>query len=45
MAGSTPPFIAENFPERYALKDRDGILSPLAIAYNYWMQHKKHRSA
>src|SRR5215471_2845826 len=29
-------FIRENFPERYALKDRDGILNPDHIADNYW---------
>ncbi len=28
------PFIAENFPERYALKDSDGILDPESIAEN-----------
>jgi NAD(P)-dependent dehydrogenase (short-subunit alcohol dehydrogenase family) len=38
-------FIKTNFPERYALKDRDGILSPDAIAENYWMLHQQHRSA
>ncbi|HSW24203.1 MAG TPA: SDR family oxidoreductase [Burkholderiaceae bacterium] len=38
-------FIAENFPERYALKDRDGILNPDAIAENYWLLHRQHRSA
>jgi NAD(P)-dependent dehydrogenase (short-subunit alcohol dehydrogenase family) len=38
-------FIAENFPERYALKDQDGILSPMAIAENYWTLHRQHRSA
>jgi len=38
-------FIRENFPERYALKDRDGILSPEAIAENYWLLHQQHRSA
>ena len=38
-------FIKTNFPERYALKDRDGILSPDAIAENYWMLHRQHRSA
>jgi NAD(P)-dependent dehydrogenase (short-subunit alcohol dehydrogenase family) len=38
-------FIRENFPERYALKDRDGILSPDAIADNYWLLHRQHRSA
>jgi NAD(P)-dependent dehydrogenase (short-subunit alcohol dehydrogenase family) len=38
-------FIADNFPERYALKDRDGILSPEAIADSYWNLHCQHRSA
>jgi NAD(P)-dependent dehydrogenase (short-subunit alcohol dehydrogenase family) len=38
-------FIAQNFPERYALKAQDGILSPDAIADNYWMLHQQQRSA
>jgi NAD(P)-dependent dehydrogenase (short-subunit alcohol dehydrogenase family) len=38
-------FIAENFPERYASKAQDGILSPDAIADNYWHLHRQHRSA
>ena len=38
-------FIADNFPERYALKERDGILSPDAIADNYWNLHRQQRSA
>jgi NAD(P)-dependent dehydrogenase (short-subunit alcohol dehydrogenase family) len=38
-------FIRENFPERYALKERDGILSPDAIAENYWQLHCQKRSA
>jgi NAD(P)-dependent dehydrogenase (short-subunit alcohol dehydrogenase family) len=38
-------FIAENFPDRYALKTQDGILSPDAIAENYWYLHCQHRSA
>lgn len=38
-------FIAENFPERYALKAEDGILDPEAIAENYWQLHCQHRSA
>jgi len=29
-------FIRESFPERYALKDQDGILNPDHIAENYW---------
>jgi len=39
------PFIAENFPERYATKSEDGILSPDAIAENYWNLHRQPRSA
>ena len=38
-------FIAENFPERYALKERGGILSPDAIADNYWHLHCQDKSA
>jgi NAD(P)-dependent dehydrogenase (short-subunit alcohol dehydrogenase family) len=38
-------FIQSNFPERYALKERDGILDPDAIADNYWLLHRQHRSA
>jgi NAD(P)-dependent dehydrogenase (short-subunit alcohol dehydrogenase family) len=38
-------FIAENFPERYALKASDGILDPDAIADNYWQLHRQQRSA
>jgi len=38
-------FIAENFPERYALKERAGILSPEAIADNYWNLHCQDKSA
>ena len=38
-------FIRENFPERYALKDRDGILNPEHIAENYWMLHCQPRDA
>lgn len=37
-------FIADNFPEKYAQKSRDGILSPDAIAENYWHLHRQHRS-
>ena len=39
------PFIRENFPERYALKDKAGILDPEAIAENYWQLHLQPRSA
>ena len=39
------PFIRETFPERYALKDKAGILDPEAIAENYWQLHAQPRSA
>ena len=39
------PFIRDNFPERYALKEKDGILDPAAIAENYWQLHCQSRSA
>ncbi|MDB5873690.1 MAG: putative oxidoreductase [Ramlibacter sp.] len=38
-------FIRENFPERYALKDQDGILNPDHIADSYWMLHQQPRDA
>jgi NAD(P)-dependent dehydrogenase (short-subunit alcohol dehydrogenase family) len=38
-------FIAENFPQRYALKDKDGILNPEHIAQAYWQLHCQPRSA
>ncbi len=38
-------FIRGNFPERYALKQRDGILDPEAIADAYWQIHAQPRSA
>ena len=38
-------FIAEHFPERYALKAEQGILDPEAIADNYWNLHAQTRSA
>ncbi len=38
-------FIAENFPERYALKEQGGILDPEAIAASYWALHQQPRSA
>ena len=38
-------FIADNFPQRYALKDRDGILNPEHIAETYWQLHCQPRSA
>ena len=33
------------FPERYALKDRAGILAPDHIAENYWMLQQQPRDA
>lgn len=38
-------WIRENFPERYALKDRDGILNPDSIAEAYWQLHRQPRDA
>jgi NAD(P)-dependent dehydrogenase (short-subunit alcohol dehydrogenase family) len=38
-------FIRETFPERYALKDQDGILDPEHIAENYWQLHRQPRTA
>lgn len=38
-------FIRDNFPERYALKDQDGILNPDHIADNYWYLHTQQRDA
>jgi NAD(P)-dependent dehydrogenase (short-subunit alcohol dehydrogenase family) len=38
-------FIRENFPQRYELKDHDGILNPDHIADNYWMLHSQPRDA
>lgn len=38
-------FIQERFPERYALRDQQGILDPEAIADVYWQLHCQPRSA
>jgi short-subunit dehydrogenase len=38
-------FIRTTFPERYALKDQDGILNPDHIAENYWHLHNQPRDA
>ena len=38
-------FIRTSFPERYALKDQDGILNPDHIAENYWHLHSQPRDA
>ncbi|WP_460141180.1 SDR family oxidoreductase [Pseudomonas sp. S2_E01] len=38
-------FIRDNFPEKYATKDQDGILDPEHIADNYWFLHSQPRDA
>lgn len=38
-------FIRTNFPERYALKDQDGVLNPDHIADAYWFLHTQQRDA
>ncbi|GEN24934.1 short-chain dehydrogenase [Halomonas cupida] len=38
-------FIRDNFPERYALKDQDGILNPEHIAEQYWQLHCQPRDS
>ncbi|MGN8259691.1 SDR family oxidoreductase [Pseudomonas sp. SMSB3] len=38
-------FIRDSFPERYALKDQDGILDPEHIADSYWFLHAQPRDA
>ena len=38
-------FIRSNFPERYALKDQEGIVSPESIADAYWQIHMQPRDA
>jgi len=38
-------FIQSNFPERYALKEQDGIVDPQHIAETYWMLHRQPRDA
>jgi len=38
-------FIRDSFPERYALKDQDGILDPAHIAESYWFLHAQPRDA
>ena len=38
-------FIRDNFPDRYALKDRDGILNPDHIAEQYLQLHRQPRDA
>jgi NAD(P)-dependent dehydrogenase (short-subunit alcohol dehydrogenase family) len=38
-------FIRDNFPDRYAAKDQDGILAPGHIADAYWYLHTQPRDA
>lgn len=38
-------FIRSNFPERYAMKERQGILDPDTIAHAYWHIHQQPRDA
>ncbi len=38
-------FIRGNFPERYATRDRGGILDPDHIAETYWQIHRQPRDA
>ena len=38
-------FIKENFPDIYALKEKDGILQPNAIADAYWFVHTQEKNA
>jgi NAD(P)-dependent dehydrogenase (short-subunit alcohol dehydrogenase family) len=38
-------FIRETFPERYKLKEMDGIVNPDAIAEAYWQLHMQQKSA
>ena len=38
-------FIRTKFPERYALKEQEGILNPEHIADNYWTLHTQPRDA
>jgi short-subunit dehydrogenase len=38
-------FIRTQFPQRYAMKDQDGIVNPDHIADAYWMLHNQPRDA
>nr|WP_145552122.1 SDR family oxidoreductase [Variovorax boronicumulans] len=38
-------FIRTTFPERYALKDQQGIVDPESIAETYWQLHQQPRNA
>lgn len=45
FGGFLMPFMRDNFPERYALKEQEGILDPEAVAENYWRLHLQPKSA
>jgi NAD(P)-dependent dehydrogenase (short-subunit alcohol dehydrogenase family) len=38
-------FIRSNFPQRYALKEQQGIVNPDSIAEAYWQIHRQPRDA
>lgn len=38
-------FIRSNFPERYAMKEQEGIVAPDSIAEAYWQLHMQPRNA
>lgn len=38
-------FIRGTFPQRYAMKDQDGIVDPESIAETYWQIHQQPRNA
>ncbi|MGP4843413.1 SDR family oxidoreductase [Marinobacter sp. 1Y8] len=38
-------FIRDNFPDRYALKDKGGILNPDHIAEQYWQIHRQPKDS
>lgn len=38
-------FIRTTFPERYALKEQEGIVDPESIAEAYWQLHRQPRNA
>lgn len=38
-------FIRDNFPQRYALQEQDGILNADPVADPYWMLHQQPRDA
>jgi NAD(P)-dependent dehydrogenase (short-subunit alcohol dehydrogenase family) len=38
-------FILDNFPDKYATKDEDGIINPQSIAQTYWHLHCQPRDA